>query len=228
MSSHPAPAVSVDRLVVLTGRILCDVSLSREAPRTTSPELMDRITPSFPHLARHACVNDEGPTFGAVMDRTSLPHLLEHLVIDLQVRASAQGRMSARTIANALPVPSDAGSASARIGAHRPPGTGHPPAPSGADRPFGTSRPSASPGAEHPSDAPPGAHRPPAAGPASAADGPVFMGTTEWTDERAGRARIQISFADDLVALRAIRDAVDFLNEALLSAPCGNETATES
>ena len=54
------------------------------------------------------------------------------------------------------------------------------------------------------------------------------MGTTEWTDEHAGRARIQISFADDLVALRAIRDAVDFLNEALLSAPCGNETATES
>ena len=44
----------------------------------------------------------------------------------------------------------------------------------------------------------------------------VFVGTTEWTDEAAGRARIEVSFLDDLVALRAFRDAIAFLGDAMV------------
>ena len=35
-------------------------------------------------------------------------------------------------------------------------------------------------------------------------------------DEAAGRARIEVSFLDDLVALRAFRDAIAFLGDAMV------------
>lgn len=128
-----APPLAIERLTVRAGRLVCDVALAPGAPRFTTPQLMERVCAAHPHVPRHACVNDEGDIFAAVMDATSLPHLLEHLVIDLQTQAAS-------------------------------------------DR-----------------DA-------------------VFVGTTEWTDEHAGRARIEVSFSDDLVALRAFRDAIAFLN----------------
>ena len=122
------------------GRIGCDVVLAAQAPRTTSPQIAARVCASFPNLPRHACVNGAGDTFGAVMEATSLPHLLEHLVIDLQTQAA-----------------------------------------------------------------------PPDASPYTA-----YVGITRWTDENAGRAHIEVSFTDDLVALRAFRDAARFLNEAVV------------
>ena len=133
-------ALAIERLVVGAGRIGCDVALAAQAPRTTSPQIAARVCASFPNLPRHACVNDEGDTFAAVMDHTSLPHLLEHLVIDLQTQAA-----------------------------------------------------------------------PPDASPDTA-----YVGITRWTDENAGRAHIEVSFTDDLVALRAFRDAARFLNEAVV------------
>ena len=45
----------------------------------------------------------------------------------------------------------------------------------------------------------------------------LFVGTTEWTDEHAGQARIEISFRDDLEALRAFNEALRFLNIAVLT-----------
>ena len=44
-----------------------------------------------------------------------------------------------------------------------------------------------------------------------------FVGTTEWTNKTAGEARIQISFRDDLEALRAFNEATRFLNRAVLT-----------
>ena len=120
------------------GHLICRVSFAG-APRITSPELMGRVLAAFPTVAEHACVNERGPTFAAVMNRTPLPHLLEHLVVDLQVRAESK----------------------------------------------------------------------------ASAQGRAIVGTSEWLDEPAGIARIDVSFADDLVALRAMSDAVAFLNETL-------------
>ena len=126
--------------MVGAGRIGCDVALAAQAPRTTDPVLAARVCASFPNLPRHACVNGAGDTFGAVMEATSLPHLLEHLVIDLQTQAA-----------------------------------------------------------------------PPDASPDTA-----YVGITRWTDENAVRAHIEVRFTDDLVALRAFRDAARFLNEAVV------------
>ncbi len=44
-----------------------------------------------------------------------------------------------------------------------------------------------------------------------------FVGTTEWIDEARGQARVQISFRDDLEALRAFNEATQFLNIAVLT-----------
>lgn len=130
-------ALTVESMVVGRGRLSCDVRLAPGAPRWTTPDLVRRVLRDFPDLVRHACVNGEGDVFGAVIDRTPLPHLLEHLVIDLQIRASSD-------------------------------------------------------------------------------DAALFAGTTEWLDEEIGTARVQVSFTDDLVALRAFRDATRFLNGCVL------------
>ena len=60
------------------------------AYRTTSPELIAQVLVQFPTIPFHTCRNEVGPTFSAVMENTSLPHLLEHLVIDIQTRAHAE------------------------------------------------------------------------------------------------------------------------------------------
>ena len=129
--------ISIERMTVGSGRLVCEVRLASDAPRLTTPALIRRVRTDFPALPHHTCVNESGPTFASVMDRTPLPHLLEHLVIDLQTRAAT-------------------------------------------------------------------------------CDDAAFVGTTDWIDEAAGTARVQVSFTDDLVALRAFRDAAAYLNECVL------------
>ena len=100
VSRHQAPAqptganvpvkpLEVREIIVRTGRLVCEVVVANPRLRTTTPELIERVNRDHPHLAQHACVNAEGPLFGAVMDHTSLPHLLEHVAIDLQTQASS-------------------------------------------------------------------------------------------------------------------------------------------
>ncbi|WP_283169631.1 cyanophycin synthetase family protein [Curtanaerobium respiraculi] len=125
--------VELERVVVKRDRLLVEVSVARGAQRYTTPEIAARACAIRPQLPHHACVNDRGPTFGSVMARTSIPHLLEHIVIDLQTERSA--------------------------------------------------RPDA-----------------------------VFTGTTRWTDEAHGHARVEVSFESDLAALRALRDALALVN----------------
>ena len=150
-----AAPIRVERMEVRRGHLVCQVAFGA-APRITSPQLMSHVLAEVPTLVRHACVNERGTTFAAVMDCTPLPHLLEHLVVDLQVRAEAGQWLALSGVA-----------------AEAPPHVA---------------------GATH--------------------DHPI-VGTSEWLDEAAGIARIDVSFADDLVALRAMRDSVAFLNELL-------------
>lgn len=140
-------AVVAERITVRRDRMVFDVRFAPFA-RATTPALAEAAVAAFPHLPHHACVHGSVPaaetphanprTFGAVMSNTPLPHLLEHLIIDLQT--------------------------------HDP------------------------------------------ASPANFS----FVGTSEWTDEARGVARIEVKFADDLVALRAFRDATRFINKSVL------------
>ena len=128
-------ALSIERVVVRNDRIACDVAVASDAPHATTPALARLLLEKYPSLADHACVNRCGDRFVDIVDDTSLPHVLEHLAIDFQVRY-------------ALDAPET-----------------------------------------------------------------LFVGTTQWIDEAAGRARVELSFSDDLVALRALRDAERALNE---------------
>lgn len=132
--------IRLDRICVRSGRIEANVVVD-PGFRYTTPELARRVCEKFPRLSRHTCVNDVGPTFGAVIDRTPLPHLLEHLVIDLQVSGE-----KCDTLSECF----------------------------------------------------------------------TYVGTTQWLDESAGLARVEVNFADDLAALRAFRDALRAINEAVV------------
>ena len=89
-ASSPAPApVAVTDIRVRRDRLVLTVALAGGTPRETTPELAKALVNAVSTLPEHACVNDCGPTFGAVLASTSLPHVLEHLIIDVQARASA-------------------------------------------------------------------------------------------------------------------------------------------
>lgn len=156
--------VRIVRLSVGSDRVTCDLAVSSDVPHDSTPQLADLLAKRLPTLPEHACVNELGETFGVVMAHTPLPHVLEHLVIDLQVRAETER-------ASALSGGSEVGAA-----------------------------------------------------PVSPDSAAVFVGTSEWTDEAAGCARVAVSFTDDLVALRAFRDAEHILNEAMLLCAHGNST----
>lgn len=136
-AAHVTAALSIQRIGVLPDRVRCDVLVDDELVRYTNDAMAQRAIFRFPNLVRHACVNSKGTTFGAVIARTSLPHLLEHVVIDMLAQKSTD-------------------------------------------------------------------------------DETVFVGTTEWTDERSGCARVEVSMTDDLAVLRAFRDAVSFINEEVI------------
>lgn len=138
-------AIVIEKMVVEEGRLQCDVRVQNPDCLYTTEPLMQKIQIHFPRIPQHTCANKKGKTFCAVMDHTSLPHLMEHLVIELQMQHYEQsGEREAQS---------------------------------------------------------------------SCA---VFVGATRWTDKNEGRARIEVSFTDDLVALRAFRDASNFLNETVL------------
>lgn len=131
-------AVSVERVRISRGRISLLVRMAPRVPHDVSPGLLSAALERYPSLSFHACVNDAGSTFGDVMDATSVPHLLEHLVIDAQARDAA--------------TPADL----------------------------------------------------------------ILAGTTEWLDKEGGLARVEVNFADDLAALRALCEALAFVNKEMV------------
>lgn len=131
-------SISATKIVVQDGRLVCEVVIPDPARRYCTPRLANRVCTAFPDIVKHACVNGVSDMFVTVMDSTSVPHLLEHLMIDIQVHDD-------RAEADAS-----------------------------------------------------------------------FVGATEWLDESAGTALVQVSFVDDLCALQALNKSLDFLNAELL------------
>ena len=80
--------LAVEAVTVQTDRLVLEVALAPSTPRSMDPQLAARLDAMRPSLKAHACVNGVGPSFGHVMDSTSIPHVLEHLILDEQVRAS--------------------------------------------------------------------------------------------------------------------------------------------
>lgn len=90
LSDSAQKKIVVEHLTVLPDRLEARVRIVDPRYRTTTPKLIERIVEQFPTLPYHTCRNEFGPTFGAVMEKTSVPHLLEHVVIDIQTHEHAQ------------------------------------------------------------------------------------------------------------------------------------------
>lgn len=79
--------LAIQRINVRQGALDLEVSASLDALHV-SEEQATRILDLLPNLAHHVCVNGAGNgTFGDELVGTELPHLLEHLIIELQGQA---------------------------------------------------------------------------------------------------------------------------------------------
>ncbi len=136
------PFVRVSRVVVKADRMVCDVQLSPACPRVSSPAFVSALLQAHPQLAEHACKNKRGTTFGAVMNRTPLIHVLEHVAIDCMVQNESAKTTSSDTL---------------------------------------------------------------------------FMGNSRWLDPVQGLGRVELGFRDDIATLRALKTAVEQVNQALAS-----------
>ena len=132
--------LTLERITVKKDRVVCDIKITAKDKRYTNPELIKTVLQQYPHLANHTCKNKKGTSFAAVMEQTSLPHLLEHMVIEAQVFSDSHAEKQSDTL---------------------------------------------------------------------------FVGTSAWLDEKEGTARVEVSFMDDIQALRAFREASQILNNAL-------------
>lgn len=83
LSEH-SPGLAIQKIVVRQDRVICDVVMGPGYQHYTDRELLNKILPSLPSLVEHSCKNSKGTNFASVMNHTSIPHLLEHMVIDLQ------------------------------------------------------------------------------------------------------------------------------------------------
>lgn len=79
--------ISITSVHIAADRITLEVALGPETPPMTDERIARAALEEFPTLGQHTCINDRGPTFASVIEETSIPHLLEHLIIDLQVRS---------------------------------------------------------------------------------------------------------------------------------------------
>lgn len=135
-SNDPADALMVESIDIAKGRMCVRLRI-REGARFTDPRIAVKVMTRFPCVGLHSCKNDSGPHFVDVIECTSTAHVLEHLMIDLQLGDGAT--------------------------------------------PMGSR----------------------------------LVGFTQWIDEDEGIAEVQVAFLNDMVALRALRDAVSFLNGIL-------------
>lgn len=76
------------RVRVRPDRVEVEVAVAARRYAQTDPELITECLRRAPTLGWHACRNSVGPVFASVMKSTSTPHLLEHLIIDVQTRAA--------------------------------------------------------------------------------------------------------------------------------------------
>lgn len=128
-------ALRVEHVTVKRDRIVALVRVAHERYAHTTPAMIADVSALRPHLLDHACVNDKGDTFAAVACDTTLPHLLEHVAIDMQVESAGAQRA-----------------------------------------------------------------------------GTLFIGKTSWEHRRSLRARIEMSYANDIEALRCLKEAAELVN----------------
>ncbi len=92
--------VSIERVTVADGRAKALVCVSAGAPLRTSayPGLPTAVRASLPGVARHTCVCGSARGIEAELDDTELPHLLEHVALELMALAGSPRSLAGETV----------------------------------------------------------------------------------------------------------------------------------
>lgn len=77
--------IQVKTITVKTYRIICIVKLSGSL--YSNENIKRELLKNFPSLAQHKCKNLQGKNFESIMNSTSIAHILEHLIIDFQIKS---------------------------------------------------------------------------------------------------------------------------------------------
>lgn len=89
----------VHSVTVRTDRVDVIVQVERAQVMRTSadPSIADRALAVLPGLANHRCHNDVGRTFAEEIGDTELPHLFEHVVLELMAEAGSPRSLKGET-----------------------------------------------------------------------------------------------------------------------------------
>ncbi|MBS5451851.1 MAG: hypothetical protein KHY83_04965 [Coriobacteriia bacterium] len=87
------------KVTVKPETMVARVRLANDAPVRTSEDLdaTNRVYQLMPQIADHTCICDKGDSFRSALGDTELAHLLEHVAIELLVRAGVQDVSVGRT-----------------------------------------------------------------------------------------------------------------------------------
>ena len=83
VSKHP---LVIEHIQVRPDRMEVTIRVRSEQFAYTNNQIIEEALSHFPSLGMHACRNHKGRLFADVMNHTSVPHLLEHMVVDGQTR----------------------------------------------------------------------------------------------------------------------------------------------
>ena len=89
----------VEILFYNSNRVKLVVEMSNPNCYTTqhAPHIPKLLFKLFPHLARHRCENENGFSFRKECQSTEIPHLFEHLIIELQGQVRRGGTLKGET-----------------------------------------------------------------------------------------------------------------------------------
>ena len=82
-SKHP---LVIEHIQVRPDRMEVTIRVRSEQFAYTNNQIIEEVLSHFPSLGMHACRNHKGRLFADVMNHTSIPHLLDHMVVDGQTR----------------------------------------------------------------------------------------------------------------------------------------------
>ena len=112
-----AKIIEIEQITLLNDRVRAEVRVASSCTHTTA-SLLEQACKHWPQLLEHTCANKVGPRFGDVAFSTSVPHLLEHIMIEHQARAARKKAATSKG-ASAEDLPTFLGSTHWLEGGHK-------------------------------------------------------------------------------------------------------------
>lgn len=83
-------SIELQKLTVSNQRIICDLFIPKQILAFSNEVFAQALLLERPKLALHKCKNSNGDMLTDTINHTSLAHIFEHIVIDLQVESAPQ------------------------------------------------------------------------------------------------------------------------------------------